>query len=669
MKKYVTLVILFTFFPLFSFFANISLINAENYPFDGMITADSLGVHNAPNVLSNSQVTELAFGTKVKVLGLQNTVYKIEYDGSVGYVAKSHVVNISTSTSTGSGYDEYCNSLKSIGFPDSYCPYLFYLHKKYPAWSFKAEDTGVSLIEAAEKEKWLSALQTANSNYYLNGKALEADYYYVNADVVKMFLDAKNGLFENIIFQYMDLESSKSIINDTAINALATGNLANYKNEFREAADRNGYNALHLLARSKQEGASNSKYRAVTGTYTTEVSNDQSVSSSPTYEGKSLDGFYNFYNIGAYPVPSMNLGAIGRGLAYAAGYIGGTSYGRPWNTPAKAISGGAEFLKEQYVSKGQNTLYYEKFNVGPNNGYSKYSHQYMTNIYAPIQEAKNIYSAYNKAGLLNSNFIFLIPVYTDSGASNNGSSASDKSYNNNLKAIKVNEIIVGDFDKNVTEYYYKAAFTSDEVNVTALAEDAEATIKGTGVVKLVNNKAVVKIVVTAPSGSQKTYVVTIENNTGNPTPAEEEKKVESPEVKVADLVNSIGVKLNGDVLYGISPGTDINIIISKIRSNGGWAVVKNSDNTDKNSGTFTTADKIVITGTKENKIYTIAVRGNINGDDKINIVDLLLIQKHILGKGDLTDAKFLAGDTNYDGKINIVDLLLVQKHILGKGNL
>ena len=47
----------------------------------------------------------------------------------------------------------------------------------------------------------------------------------------------------------------------------------------------------------------------------------------------------------------MNLGAIGRGLAYAAGYIGGTSYGRPWDTQAKAISGGAEFLKEQYKRK------------------------------------------------------------------------------------------------------------------------------------------------------------------------------------------------------------------------------------------------------------------------------------------------------------------------------
>ena len=665
MKKYVTLVILFTFFPLFSFFTNISFINAENYPFDGMITADSLGVHNAPNVLSNSQVTELAFGTKVKVLELQNTVYKIEYAGSVGYVAKSHVVNISTSTSTGSGYDEYCNSLKSIGFPDSYCPYLFYLHKKYPAWSFKAEDTGVSLIEAAEKEKWLSALQTANSNYYLNGNALEADYYYVNADVVKMFLDAKNGLFENIIFQYMDLESSKSIINDTAINALATGNLANYKNEFREAADRNGYNALHLLARSKQEGASNSKYRAVTGTYTTEVSNDRSVSSSPTYEGKSLDGFYNFYNIGAYPVPSMNLGAIGRGLAYAAGYIGGTSYGRPWDTPAKAISGGAEFLKEQYVSKGQNTLYYEKFNVGPNNGYSKYSHQYMTNIYAPIQEAKSIYSAYNKAGLLNSNFIFLIPVYTDSGASTQGSNASDKSYNNNLKEIKINDVLLSNFDKDVTEYYYKVALPSNEVNVTALAEDGSASIKGTGNVILVNNKAVVNIVVTAASGTKKTYVVTIEKT----ELVEEDKKIEIPEIKVDDVIKKVDVKVNNNIIFGLSPGTNLNSIIDKIVQQGAKASINDSNNTIRTDGGLRTLDRLVITGTSETKSFDIAIRGDLNGDGDITILDLLKCQKHLLGSSKLTDVRFYAADTNYDGDITILDLLKIQKHILGSSKL
>lgn len=666
LKKFKYVVILFTFLLLLPLVFGMKVVKAESYPFTGMIMADALGVHNAPNVLSNSQVTELAFGTKVRVLGLKGTVYKIEYAGSEGYVAKSQVINVDASTSQGNGYNDYCNSLKNNGFPESYCPYLFYLHNKYPAWGFRAENTGVSLGEAAEKEKWLSALQTSNSNYYLNGNALEADYYYVNAEVVKMFLDAKNGLFENIIFQYLDLESSKSIINDTALSAIATGNLANYKNEFKAAADKYGYNALHLLARSKQEGASNPRYRAVTGTYTTELNNDPSVTTVSTYDGKSLDGYYNFYNIGAYPVPAINLGAIGRGLAYAAGFLGGTSYGRPWTSPQLAIAGGAEFLKEQYVSRGQNTLYYEKFNVGPNNTYSKYSHQYMTNIYAPIQEAKSIYSAYSKAGLLASNFVFLIPVYTDSGASNNGSNASDKSYNNNLKEIKINDVTLNSFDKDVTEYYYKAAFDSDDINVTAVAEDSGATINGTGVLKLVNNKVTARIVVTAPSGTQKTYVVTIEKEViidsgGN--------NIEPPEIKVDNIIKNIDIKTNGDIFYGMSPGTDVSYIINKVNGLGGKAVVNKVNNENKSSGSLFTLDKVIISGTKENKTYNIAIRGDLNGDGEITVLDLLKCQKHLLGSSKLVGTQFYAADTNYDNEITILDLLKIQKHILGSSKL
>ena len=666
MKKKLYVVTLFTLSFLLSLFLGVKDVYAENYPFNGMIMADALGVHNAPNVLSNSQVTEIAFGTKVKVLGVQGTVYKIEYGSSIGYVAKSQVINVDASMSQGEGYNSYCDSLKNNGFPDSYCPYLFYLHNKYPAWGFRAENTGVSLGEAAEKEKWLSALQTSNSNYYLNGTALEADYYYVNADVVKMFLDAKNGLFENLIFQYMDLESSKSIINDTAINAVATGNLANYKNDFKAAADKYGYNALHLLARSKQEGASNPRYRAVTGTYTTELNNDPSVTTSSTYEGNSLDGYYNFYNIGAYPLPSMNLGAIGRGLAYAAGFIGGTSYGRPWTTPQLAIAGGAEFLKEQYVSRGQNTLYYEKFNVGPNNTYSKYSHQYMTNIYAPIQEAKNIYSAYSKAGLLASNFVFLIPVYTDSGASNNGSSASDLSYNNNLKEIKVNDVLINGFDRDVTEYYYKAPFVSDDVNVTVVTEDPGATVSGAGVLKLVENRATARIIVTAPSGTQKTYVVTVERET---VIDEGGNNIVGPEIKVDNVINGMEVKTNGDIMFGFSPGTDVSFIINKANDQGAKAVINSANNDNKSSGKMNTLDKAIITGSRESKTYNIAVRGDIDGDGEISALDLLKCKKHILGVYKLEGAQFFAGDTSFDNEINALDLLKIKKHIIGSSKL
>ncbi len=664
-RKKVTLVTMFTYIIFLSLFFGVNLVKAENYPFDGMITADSLTVHNAPNVLSNTKISELAFGTKVRVLGIQNTVYKIEYDGGHAYVSKNYVVNINESVNTGNGYYEYCNSLKNNGFPESYCPYLFHLHTKYPAWNFKAENTGVSLTDAAEKEKWLSALQTTNRNYYLNGNALEADYYYVNADVVKMFLDAQNSLFENIIFQFLDLESSKSIINDTAISAVATGNLANYKNEFKAAADKYGYNALHLLARSRQEGASNAKYRAVTGTYTTELNNDPSVTNVSTYEGKNLDGYYNFYNIGAYPVPSMKLGAIGRGLAYAAGYIGGTSYGRPWDTPAKAIAGGAEFLKEQYVSKGQNTLYYEKFNVGPNNGYSRYSHQYMTNIFAPVQEAKSIYSAYNKAGLLNSNFVFLIPVYTDSGAENKGSSASDKSYNNYLTGITIDGNMISNFNKDTLEYYYSINTNKDSVEVKATTEDAGASVTGIGNLRFNGNIIETNIIVTAASGSKRTISLKIEKKIID----EGEKKIDTPAISVKDVASGLGVKMNDNYLYGMSLGYKTDSIINNIRSKGANVEIKSSAGTLKSSGNLSTGDVVTISSGNESKNYNIVIRGDINGDNAINIVDLLLVQKHILSKGSLNGVKYYAGDTNYDNVINIVDLLLIQKHILGKGNL
>ena len=62
-------------------------------------------------------------------------------------------------------------------------------------------------------------------------------------------------------------------------------------------------------------------------------------------------------------------------------------------------------------------------------------------------------------------------------------------------------------------------------------------------------------------------------------------------------------------------------------------------------------------------------RGDANGDGKINIVDLALIRKHLLGKGSIDDKNFSGADINGNGKIDITDLALLRKHLLGKINL
>lgn len=62
------------------------------------------------------------------------------------------------------------------------------------------------------------------------------------------------------------------------------------------------------------------------------------------------------------------------------------------------------------------------------------------------------------------------------------------------------------------------------------------------------------------------------------------------------------------------------------------------------------------------------VKGDINGDYKTNIIDLLLMKRHILSgskeKWKLTGFKFEKADLNSDGKINIIDLLLLKRIIL-----
>lgn len=635
---------------------------AESFPFNGMITADALGVHNEKNYKVDSEVTQLSYGSKVVVTAqATSSMYEIKYeDGKIGYVSDNYIINIDSNTKTTdvSGietYKDYCSSLINKGFSESYCPYLYYLHSKYPKWEFVAENAGRNFNTVVSSEQYKLVLQTSNKNYWLSTTPLESDYYYINSIVISSFMDPRNSLFEEQIFQFLDFESSKDIINTEALADMATGNLNNYLSEFKTAASNNGVNALHLLSRSKQEGASNSNYAPVKGTYTT----DNNI----TFQGKTLNGFYNFYNIGAYAGDGLT--PIGRGIAYAAGYVGiesGLTYQRAWNTPAKAISGGAEFIVGSYVKKGQNTAYYEKFNVGPlahesgetsKGGYEVYSHQYMTNIYASVAESSSIYSAYEAGNILNSNFKFIIPVY--SNMPEVSTEPVNKSSNNNLSSITINGQVINGFDKDIIEYNQSITTNDASLLIGATVEDSTATVAGVGTINFVNDVINASIVVTAEDGSTKTYVVNIKR-----VPLTE------IEIKPQDIVNKMDVRVTDNVMYGMSPNTLVSTLLNTVSKNGGTASIKTANGEVKNSGVVATGYTIVISGSSESLTYKIGVRGDINGDASVTIIDLLTIQKHILNKSVLTGEKYRAADVNYDGSVTIIDLLMVQKHILGK---
>ncbi len=55
--------------------------------------------------------------------------------------------------------------------------------------------------------------------------------------------------------------------------------------------------------------------------------------------------------------------------------------------------------------------------------------------------------------------------------------------------------------------------------------------------------------------------------------------------------------------------------------------------------------------------------GDITQDEKINLSDLVLMQKYLLGKEKISQSAFLASDINQDGKVNIYDMILLKKFL------
>ena len=664
---------------------NIKFVSAgEEYPFNGIINADALVVYS--DLKDENEITQLAYGTRVTVVGAneKGNRYQIKFDGGTyGYVSSNFVINVDANTLTTDyegveSYRTYCDSLKATGFVESYCPYLYYLHVKHPNWIFTPNVVDVTLEEASVREIEKVSLQTNNSNYwvykdgepFVNEYSSSGNYYYIKEEVISSFMDPRNSLFESTIFQFLNLEKNLDAINDVALLKISgeNGNLKSFHNEFMSAANSVGINALHLMARSRQEGANTFGYSPTTGTFTT-------TRGLFNPDGRTLDGFYNFYNIGAYVEQSKGYtSSIQRGLAYGAGYLSDTgcysvdengvsfyditkceplTYQRPWNTPEKAVVGGGEWIGSRYVKKGQNTNYFQKFNVSNYAASAMFTNQYMTNAYAPTAESLTLQSAYNAGGLLETNFEFVIPVYKD--MQDIPYQAVDKSNDSKLNSIMIDGNLIAGFDKDVVEYTINALTANEYIDVTATVSNGGATLEGVGKYDFVDGVATVLLKVIAEDGVSTTeYSIVVT------------KVVPEVNITINDIVSNMGVKVDENYMYGISPGMVVNTLVNNVVTNKGTASVIDVNGVEKTSGNLATGDKIIIKGTTEEKSYIIAVRGDTNGDGKVSINDFVMIQSHILEKYILVNEKFIAGDVNYDDKISINDFVMIQSHILEK---
>jgi len=582
--------------------------------------------------------------------------YNIYYtETSSGYVCASYLTIYQVTSGERKAETEYEKYLEAQGFPVSYWDSLIALNKKYPNWNFKADLTGRNWNTAVARQSdvGVSLMQTNNQgwrstaggsyNWRTNTWTVKegSNWYAADSRVVAYYLDPRNWLTENRIFQFEQLKYEAKTQTEEGVRAVfgTSSYLSNHVQTFMRAATTYDVNPVYLASRVRKEVG------LTVGTAT---------SGAPfSYNGVSYAGFYNVYNIGA----TTGTNPVLTGLYWASGSGGQTTtYQRPWNSIEKSILGGAEYINERFVKPGQDTGYFQRFNVASYTKTTLYRNQYMTNIQAVADEAVTTYSSYNSGSMLPLTFDFIIPVYVGMPASP-AKLPNIGNPNNRLDDLKVNGVSVTGFSHDIPNYtvYVNSAATSVTIAATAIVNTS--SIKGTGNVNLNRNTSVLSIDVTAQNGDVQTYSITV-------------IKTDNVAMTPIEIISNMAVKTDGTYISGIALGTtirDITNLVQKVNPSATVSVTKANKNADKNI--LATDDKIRITSGGTSTTLTIVITGDASGDGIIDVQDLLVIQKHILGTAKISGAKLKAGDSSRDNIVNVQDLLVVQKDILGKAKI
>lgn len=144
--------------------------------------------------------------------------------------------------------------------------------------------------------------------------------------------------------------------------------------------------------------------------------------------------------------------------------------------------------------------------------------------------------------------------------------------------------------------------------------------------------------------------------------------IDSSKPAVNDIVNGAGYTYRSGYISKINIQTEVASIKTSLENMGASVTIQDNNAKEVTSGIIGTGYKITINGSNSETLEAI-VYGDASGDGKINSLDLLKIQKHILKSATLSGAKLSASDTSRDGKVNALDLLKVQKYILGSGTI
>ena len=476
-----------------------------------------MGVRIREKVVNGNIVAQLDTGYPIEVLEEVNADdgfkwYRIKFSKNdkerEGYVRSDLVTIVNTNYNTQSSDADFEEQIKE--FPDDYKAQLRALHEKYPNWQFEAVKTGLEWSDVVKNESkvgrnlvaktsiasWKSTEPQAynwasNTWYGFDGGSWAA----ASTELIQYYLDPRNFLDDSGIFQFETLEFKDYQNVDGVKNALAgtfmagdysdtDGETRSYASTFFEAGQNYGINPYHLASRAVQEQGVLGRSQSIAGNVS------------------GLENLFNYFNIGAFAANGNS--ATINGLYYAAG--ADENYLRPWNSRYKSINGSAKYIADKYVSLGQNTLYFQKFNV-VNSKNGIYSHQYMSNIVAASYESARLKKAYSD---LNTKLIFRIPVYNNMPSAKCVKPTSDSNPNTYLSKLWVDGYsFTTEFSSVNSTYYLTVGSDVESVNIGAEAVSSTSSVGGTGTYTLNSGENRIQVVCKAQNGATKGYTIVI----------------------------------------------------------------------------------------------------------------------------------------------------------------
>ena len=117
----------------------------------------------------------------------------------------------------------------------------------------------------------------------------------------------------------------------------------------------------------------------------------------------------------------------------------------------------------------------------------------------------------------------------------------------------------------------------------------------------------------------------------------------------------------------IQPNKTIEQFKNEIATTVGEVSIYNKQNEiQKDTDIISTGMTVEIKSQNQQKTFLLITQGDVNGDGKSDLKDILAINKHRLNKSNLLDEYLIAGDVNKDDSVNLKDILLINKFRLGK---